>query len=49
MKIRLIWRKGVSDADGRFCEYEYQTDVIELPDDLHAFQFRDTRKGKETL
>ena len=30
MKVRLIMRKGIADADGKCVGYEYLTQVIEI-------------------
>ena len=44
LKIRLIWRKALTDFNGVVAEYVYKTDDIVLPDDAQAFQFPDTEK-----
>ena len=41
-KLRLIWRKAMTDFNGVVAEYVYKTDDIVLPDDAQAFQFPDT-------
>ncbi|MDD4876989.1 MAG: hypothetical protein PHQ86_07690 [Dehalococcoidales bacterium] len=33
MKLRLIFRKGIADADGRYVGYDYITHIIDIPDD----------------
>ena len=38
IKLRLIFKAGISDYDGKLCEYKYATDLIELPDNAAAFQ-----------
>ena len=43
LKIRLIWRKAITDFNG-VVEYVYKTDDIILPEDAQAFQFPDTEK-----
>jgi len=44
LKIRLIWRKAMTDFNGVVAEYVYKTDDIILPEDAQAFQFPDTEK-----
>lgn len=44
VKLRLIWRKGISDYNGVLAEYIYKTDIISLPDDSKVFQFPDVKK-----
>jgi hypothetical protein len=44
LKIRLIWRKAMTDFNGVVAEYVYKTDDIILPEDAQAFQFQDTEK-----
>jgi hypothetical protein len=34
MKLRLIFRDSISDADGRCAFYEYHTVIIEVPDEI---------------
>ena len=41
LKIRLIWRKAMTDFNGVVVERIYKTDVITLPEDAQAFQFPD--------
>ena len=43
-KIRLIWRKAMTDGNGVVAEYVYKTDDIILPEDAQTFQFPDTEK-----
>ena len=33
MKLRLIFRRGIADADGKCVGYDYVTHVIDIPDD----------------
>ena len=33
MKLRLIFRDGVADSEGRLAEYKYYTDVVEFPNE----------------
>lgn len=40
-KIRLIWRRCMTDFNGAVAELVYKTDVITLPEDSQAFQFPD--------
>ena len=44
LKIRLIWRKAMTDFNGVVAEYVYKTDDVFLPEDAQAFQFQDTEK-----
>jgi hypothetical protein len=44
LKIRLIWRKAITDFNGVVAEYVYKTDDIVLPENAQAFQFVDTEK-----
>lgn len=46
LKIRLIWRKALTDFNGVVAEYVYKTDDIVLPEDAQAFQFPDTERMK---
>lgn len=41
--LRLIWKKSVYDFNGKFCNYEYKTDIIELPSNAQAYQFPDCK------
>lgn len=43
-KLRLIWRKAMTDFNGVVSEYVYKTDDIILPENAQAFQFQDTGK-----
>ena len=44
LKLRLLWRKAMTDFNGVVAEYVYKTDDIILPEDAQAFQFPDTEK-----
>lgn len=44
LKIRLIWRKAMTDSNGVVAEYVYKTDDIVLPENAQAFQFPDTEQ-----
>jgi hypothetical protein len=43
IKLRLIFRKGVTDFEGKLAEYQYKSDLIELSDNANAFQFQNTK------
>ena len=45
-KLRLIWRKAMTDFNGVVNEYVYKTDDIILSKDAQAFQFSDTKKSR---
>ena len=31
MKLRLIFRQGIPDSDGKLAQYLYATDTVEVP------------------
>jgi len=38
MLIRLIFRAGQSDADGRCVGFDYYTEIVEVPDHLQNLE-----------
>lgn len=38
MKLRILFRKGMPDYEGRLAEYSYSTCVVEIPDDDPCFK-----------
>lgn len=42
MKLRIFFRAGNADYDGKFVGWSYASDVIELPNDSPIFQLHST-------
>ena len=39
LRIRLIWRMPLSDAEGRFVNYHYRSDIVTIPKDAAGLKF----------